>query len=285
MNITVNFINAFSQYGKGGNPAAVVLDADHLSAEERQRLAYKTGLSETAFVSRSKTADFKLDFYTPLRQIAHCGHATIATFSYLRQNGMLAGKAQSSKETIDGNRNISLIKNEVFMEQQAPTCRMLMPDDLDFVAHSLGLDAFCELPLIVNTGNAFLIVEVANEDVLLHLRPNFQMIQSISEKYDLIGYYVFCRTDAVGLDATARMFAPAYGIREESATGMAAGPLACYLFSTGLRKDKFAIEQGKLMTPPSPSSIKVDLLIDKQKIKSLLVGGTATLVEQKTIQI
>ncbi|WP_245823732.1 PhzF family phenazine biosynthesis protein [Photobacterium proteolyticum] len=50
----------------------------------RFRLA-SFGLSETAFVSQSDVADFKLAFFTPNRRIAHCGHATIATFSCLTQ--------------------------------------------------------------------------------------------------------------------------------------------------------------------------------------------------------
>ncbi|MFZ6009121.1 MAG: PhzF family phenazine biosynthesis isomerase, partial [Bacteroidota bacterium] len=79
--VTIKIINAFSIQGTGGNPAGVVLNADNLSPAEKQRVAAATGLSETAFVSRSNQADFKLDFFTPVRQIAHCGHATIATFS------------------------------------------------------------------------------------------------------------------------------------------------------------------------------------------------------------
>lgn len=101
MDVHVQIVNAFVDNGEGGNPAGVVLDAQRYSQEQKQRIAALAGLSETAFISPSDSADFKLEFFTPNRQIAHCGHATIASFSYLRQMGRIAG-TQTSKETIDG---------------------------------------------------------------------------------------------------------------------------------------------------------------------------------------
>ena len=103
--VIIKIVYAFSISGVGGNPAGVVLNADNLSIEEKQRIAGYVGLSEIAFVSKSNQADFKLDFFTPTRQIAHCGHATIATFSYLKKKGFVIGD-RSSKETIDGSREI-----------------------------------------------------------------------------------------------------------------------------------------------------------------------------------
>lgn len=81
--IDVKIVNAFIRGGSGGNPAGVVLDAGRLDEHEMQAIAAKTGLSETAFVSRSESQAFKLDFFKPTRRIAHCGHATIGTFSVL----------------------------------------------------------------------------------------------------------------------------------------------------------------------------------------------------------
>ena len=106
--INVQILNAFVDNDKGGNPAGVVLNADTLSDKNKLEIAKKVGLSETAFVSKSKTEDFKLDFFTPTKQIAHCGHATVATLSYLKQIGAVKTD-DSSKETIDGKRKIKLI--------------------------------------------------------------------------------------------------------------------------------------------------------------------------------
>ena len=51
------------------------------------------------------------------------------------------------------------------------------------------------MPCAVSTGNKFVLIGVAGQDDLKSLRPDFE-----------------------------RMFAPNYGINEESAPGMAAGP-------------------------------------------------------------
>ncbi|MGR6873835.1 PhzF family phenazine biosynthesis isomerase [Pseudomonas sp. HK3] len=83
--ITAQIVSGFVANGAGGNPAGVVLDADKLNESEMLRIAANIGLSETAFVSSSETEGFKLDFFTPNRRIAHCGHATIAAFSYLTE--------------------------------------------------------------------------------------------------------------------------------------------------------------------------------------------------------
>lgn len=89
-------------------------------------------------------------------------------------------------------------------------------------------------PILVNTGNSFIVIGVTDGEKLAGLQPDFDQISLISEQLDLIGYYVFT-TDpsATKRDATARMFAPRYAIEEEAATGMAAGPLACVLRDFG----------------------------------------------------
>ena len=82
-------VYAFTEGGGGGNPAGVVVDADGLGPAARLRIAARVGLSETAFVSASATETVRLEFFTPTRQIAHCGHATIATFALLRALGRI----------------------------------------------------------------------------------------------------------------------------------------------------------------------------------------------------
>jgi PhzF family phenazine biosynthesis protein len=289
MDIQVQIINAFVDDDVGGNPAGVVLEADKLTARQKLSIASKVGLSETAFVSSSNSAALKLEFFTPTRQIAHCGHATIATFSYLRQlNRIKAGT--TSKETIDGNRDIFIDGDMAFMEQLSPDYRSI-DDRIGTVFDSLkitenDLADNCS-PVIVDTGNSFLIVPLRNESAVLQVRPDFGSITKISEKHDLIGYYLFSQTARVtGRDAGARMFAPLYGIAEESATGMAAGPLACYLHDKmKIDKDVFLIEQGYLMTPPSPSLITVRLHLYNHHISKLMAGGRAKLVKSMAIHV
>jgi len=285
---TVNIVNAFVDEGRGGNPAGVVLDADALTPADKLRIAGLVGLSETAFVSRSQVAGIKLEFFTPSRQIAHCGHATIATFAFLAQHGRVSGP-ETSKETIDGIRRIVLRGEAAYMEQLAPTYL----DEADFppgvsgnrILASLGLSPAraASRPCVVGTGNRFVLVQVHSEAQLAALAPSMGEIAAISEAFGAIGFYVFALTDGE-FAASARMFGPAYGIAEEAATGMAAGPLACWLYDrAGLRRQDFLIRQGAYMDPPSPSRIAVELKLGDGRIAGLFAGGTAKVASTVTV--
>jgi predicted PhzF superfamily epimerase YddE/YHI9 len=82
------------------------------------------------------------------------------------------------------------------------------------------------------------------------------------------------------------MFAPRFGIPEESGTGMAAGPLACLLHKElRLQQTQLDIEQGWLMSPASPSVITVKLDLHGGHINSLLAGGRARIAQTRIIDL
>ena len=288
----LRIVNAFVDGDQGGNPAGVVLQADALSAAQKQAIAAQVGLSETAFVSSSQSAAFKLEFFTPTRQIAHCGHATVATFSLLRQLG-LVDEGWSSKETIDGNRDILLQGDMAFMEQRQPQYLNLRskPEVLAEVLAALGITPEQLLPGLwptrVNTGASFVIVPLRNEAQVAAIVPDQVELARLSEQLELIGFYVLSQqTRQPGRNAGARMFAPRYGIEEESATGMAAGPLACFLHDyLGVAGPRLLIEQGYLMQPPSASVITVDLQLAEGRIVRLLAGGKAQVISELTLEL
>jgi len=142
-------------------------------------------------------------------------------------------------------------------------------------------------PCVVNTGNSFLIIALRSSEIVKSINPIKELISEISEIYDLIGFYAFSpETVKEGRDAGARMFAPRYGIDEESATGMAAGPLTCYLHDE-LKNEKreYLIEQGQLMSPAFPSVITVKLIVKAGAISSLMAGGKAAVSEFIYVEI
>jgi PhzF family phenazine biosynthesis protein len=293
--IEVHIVHAFTQENEGGNPAGVVLNADSYTTEQKLQIARAVGLSETAFVSNSDCATYKLEFFTPNRQIAHCGHATVATFSLLRELGKVS-EGLCSKQTIDGNRDI-LIKGELaFMQQSTPRYQSISADDSDGFAslyarilQSMGLTEHDllrdRLPTIVNTGNAFLAIPIIGRECLANIQPDHEEIGNISEELDLVGFYPFTLdVQDSSHAASTRMFAPRYGIGEEAAT--AAGPLACLLYSQyNIQGPTLQIEQGVLMEPASPSLIKVELDIQQGQIPSLMVGGRARVEKTMAVRI
>ena len=292
MKVDVHIVNSLTDGEVGGNPAGVVIDADALSTEQKLAVARKVGLSETAFVSKSSVATVKLEFFTPTRQIAHCGHATIAAFSLLGQFGRVS-EGKLTKETVDGCRNILVAGKSVLMEQGPPTYTSIeaLSDLAQKIAASIGLTQAevysTASPTVVNTGNSFLMIALPDGHSVAGVQPDHQAIAAISEELDLIGYYVFSRETVVaGRQAGTRMFAPRFGIPEESATGTAAGPLACFLYERmGARDSEMVIEQGRMMQPASPSIIKINLDIEDGKVVRLMVGGSATLAQSIIVEI
>ncbi len=272
----LEIVHAFTLNSRGGNPAGVVNHADGLSPQQKQQIAAKAGLSETVFISQSDIATRKLEFFTPTKQIPHCGHATVAAFAYLQQTGELADGAYS-KETIDGTRRIRLHKGEVSLEQKPPRFSAL-PD------HALGALGLYERDLapgytgvIADAGNAFALIPVASVRALKYLEPDMDAIALVSAQFNLIGYYAYAPLEQGLYQAAARMFAPHYGIKEEAATGMAAGPLAAYLSSRGQPQKAYNIVQGTLMSQPSPSRLRVELEHKNQQLERVWVSGSAQL--------
>ena len=295
--VEVHIVHAFTHDNKGGNPAGVVLQADAYTAAQKLQIARAVGLSETAFVSSCDTATYRLEFFTPNRQIAHCGHATIATFSLLRELGKV-NEGLCSKQTIDGKRDIMIQGDMALMQQSAPRYQVIAADDVTDVGaaslyvrilQSMGLSEHDlirdKLPTIINTGNSFLAIPIKGRDCLSNIQPDHEEIGNISEELDLVGFYPFTLdVQDASHAASTRMFAPRYGIGEESATGTAAGPLACLLHSQyQIDGPVLYIQQGDLMEPASPSLIRVELNIRDGEIPSLMVGGRARV--EKTMEV
>lgn len=170
MHVSVEIVNAFVDGKTGGNPAGVVLDANNLTTNQKLKIAQEVGLSETAFVLKSEIATIKLEFFTPERQIAHCGHATIATFSRLSELGIVKN-GRMSKETIDGTREIIVDGDMAYMEQRAPSYSQV--SNIEEVRESLKLskDVPLESISIVNTGNSFLLIPLFRERCICFRNP------------------------------------------------------------------------------------------------------------------
>ncbi|NDU89706.1 MAG: PhzF family phenazine biosynthesis protein [Ferrovum sp.] len=78
MNLEIFQVDAFASRPFEGNPAAVCPLEHWLDDELLQSIAAENNLSETAFFVPSKD-EFELRWFTPVREVTLCGHATLAT--------------------------------------------------------------------------------------------------------------------------------------------------------------------------------------------------------------
>lgn len=241
--IEARIAHAFSQGNRGGNPAGVVLlsseQTARLTDSQKAMIATEVGASETAFVTLRGPREFGFEFWTPNKRILDCGHATIASLGvWSNTRGLEEGAWK--KVLVDGSSRDLLVTDKTFWSSQ-PRSRFSNQDGV----------------IVGDQGVRFALFELPSTDSLKDLAVDQAQILALSEKLDLVGVYYFVRLQEGPAAATTRMFAPRYGIPEESATGMAAGILASYLVENGMRDKLFAIEQGVFMPNPSPSTLHI----------------------------
>ncbi|MHC3438447.1 PhzF family phenazine biosynthesis protein [Natrialbaceae archaeon A-gly3] len=233
--IRVLQVDAFADEPLAGNPAGVVPNADGLTDEQMGAIAAEMAVSETAFLSSSDEADRRIRYFTPSQEVDLCGHATIAAYTHLHEEGLEAGTT-----TLETNAGIVAVEVEpdgtVWMEQDRPTVRE-SEVDYDRVTEALGVDRSAleavgaDLPLaVVSSGLSFLIVPVAYLSDLGGMDPDMAAIESLCVAVEATGIYAFT-FDTLEADSTAhgRMFAPAVGVPEDPVTGTASGALGAYL--------------------------------------------------------
>lgn len=228
-------IDAFTAKAFQGNPAGVTFSND-LVEDEKQLIAKEMNLSETAFISASKTADYRLQWFTPTKEVDLCGHATIASLHYLFENGMISNNQNISFETRSGRINCSITNRKYFM--QIPTPQL---DEFDGckeeILNALGIarvDVF-DLPFIL-LDNGYLFISVNTLDALWKIKPDFNALNELSEtKKEFFDVAVFTN-ETIEKESSAhlRFFAPYHGIYEDPVTGSACGPLLLVLIKLGL---------------------------------------------------
>lgn len=289
MKIKAYTLNSFAKSLNGGNPAAVVLDADNLLEEQMKKIASIIGFSETAFVMNSKSADFKVRFFTPNEEVNLCGHATIATFSLLAMKKII-GVGKYTQETKAGILKVEVREDlSIMMDQNLPTYFEIVDKEKIAKTLNIDIDSFVEnLPIqIVSTGLRDIIIPLKNKEMLESIKPNFNSIAKLSKEYSVIGYHIFTLESLDDEIIHCRNLAPLYGIDEESATGTSNGALSCYLFKykrlNSNQLSNIVIKQGYLMG--KPSEIIVNLEVKNNKIIGVKVGGSTLNLEEIEVEI
>lgn len=289
MKLKAYTLNSFAKCIEGGNPAGVVLNAEALSEDDMKKVACIIGFSETAFVMKSNFADFRVRFFTPNEEVDICGHATIATFSTLLNQGCIK-PGKYLQETKAGVLSVELKEDlSIMMNQNTPSyyqtiCKQEIAESLNITTAEM----IEELPVqIVSTGLRDILIPIKNIDIVNAIKPNFEKVSKISSKYNTIGYHIFTLESLNSSNAYCRNLAPLYGIPEESATGTSSGALACYLFKYGKIKSDNAthivIEQGYSMG--KPSEIIVSLITEDKEVIEVKVGGKALNLSEIEVEI
>lgn len=251
--VAATLVKAFTRDKASGNPAGIVLQADDLTGAQMQHIAKELGFSESAFVSLSDVADFKVRFFSPTQEVDFCGHATIATFHALIEQGRIFAP-QATQRTVTQETKIGVLKvtchadGKIVMRQAEPVFGAL-EEDRAKIAALLGIKqgALLDYPIqVVSTGTPKLIIPVDSLKTLQAIKPDLEAIRQYCQTTESRGFYPFTsETNDKVADFQAHQFNPLAGINEDPITGVAAGALGCYVQKYHLtKKDQLIIEQG-----------------------------------------
>jgi len=286
--VKIKQVDAFTTELFGGNPAGVVTDANGLSDVLKQRIAREMNLSETAFVLDSDVADVKVQFFTPNAEVDLCGHATIATFATLYEEGKLSpAKKVFYQETKAGVLPVEIVKENdqtLFMMTQAAPQMEKVDLSREDIAAGLGLtidDLLPIQPMKVSTGLWWLVVGISSLTRLNSTTPDFSAIEAISKKCGVVGFVPFCfETAQSNRSFHMRAFAPLVGVNEDPVCGTGNGCIAAYIAAQQL----IAVNGEAVLIGEAGLEVGrpgcVHIIVSKQddQISAIKVGGAAVTI-------
>ncbi|PLX36477.1 MAG: phenazine biosynthesis protein PhzF [Hyphomicrobiales bacterium] len=296
-------LDVFTDTPLAGNPLAVVLDAEDLDSGQMQAIAREFNLSETVFVRPSEnpaqSADIRI--FTPGRELPFAGHPTVGTAVLLASERFPDVDSELDvvevlKEKVGTVRcGVRLFPDKAgYAEFDAPrlpqgagTAR-----DKELIAAALGLEPReigfeNHKPSLYEAGVPFTLVPVAGLDAIARAQPVVTAWKAAFGQGPANDVFVYCRETLHTTSAFhARMFAPMMGIPEDPATGSAAAAFAGAIHSFDGLTDgthHFHIEQGYEMGRPSTIDLEID--VDKRKISAMRIGGSAVIVARGELTV
>jgi trans-2,3-dihydro-3-hydroxyanthranilate isomerase len=296
MALAFHTLDVFTDRRFGGNPLAVVLDADGLGADEMQTIARELNLSETVFVLKPENPahSAKIRIFTPGRELPFAGHPTVGTATLL---------AELRTPVVNGERDAIIALEQAigtvrvgvrlragqapFAEFDAPKlpqmagtlpARERLADALGLLTREIGFENHTALR--IDAGNVFAYVPVISLEAIARARVEAVAFAGTFPESEVAGVYLYTRQCVHKTSAFhARMFAPQLGVPEDPATGAAAVGFAGVVKAFDVLPDgmhKRAIEQGHEMG--RPSAIQLTLVVEGGKLETVRIGGNAVRV-------
>lgn len=301
MRYNFHFLDVFTEERFGGNPLAVVLDADGLSSEQMQRVAREFNQSETVFVLKSQNPAHSamIRIFTPARELPFAGHPTVGAAALLAE---IKTPSSSHDALVVLEQTIGTVRVGVklragaasFAEFDAPKLPAeaggLPPVDrlaagLDLIPSEIGFEN--HRPTCYAAGNAFAFVPVATLEAIGRARISAAHWAQAFQDQGFVGAYLYTRHCQHTANAfRVRMFAPDVGVPEDPATGSAAVCFAGVIAKFDALPDglhKRGIEQGYEMG--RPSQIGLSLQIEHGKLATVRIGGHAVRVAEGSIEV
>ncbi|MBR1164658.1 PhzF family phenazine biosynthesis protein [Bradyrhizobium elkanii] len=293
-------VDVFTDRAFGGNPLAVVLDAEGLSTEEMQAIATEFNYSETTFVlpPQDKANDAQVRIFTVRSEIPFAGHPNVGTAFVLASRAAKAPARLRFEEKAglvpveilsDGGNVVgaeltapqALQRTNEVSAAAAAACLSLTAADVKTDRHA---------PQVVSVGLPFLVVEIASREALRRARPDAAAFaRTLAEiGRDVVYFYTSdVPASEQPLDLQARMFHPgASGLSEDPATGSATAACAALLADIDPISDgELRLRIGQGVDMGRPSLLLTRVRKQAGAITSVHVGGGCVKMMEGTLNV
>jgi len=265
-------LDVFTDTPLTGNQLAVFPEGDGLAGEAMQQLARELRLAETVFVlAPSEGGDARIRIFTPSLELPFAGHPTLgAAVVVCVERGAGAAVLETGAGPVrvsvrlDGPR-----RGSGWMEQPIPSWAPFGRSRELLTA--LGVKRSSGPVEQYVNGPTHVLVELSSGGEVAALAPDLQALAALGE------LCVSCFS-ADGVGWKTRMFAPALGVAEDSATGSAAGPIAVHLARHGRIDFDREVELRQGAELERPSLLRARVIGSRAAIESVQVGGEAVIV-------
>ncbi|MFI5033165.1 MAG: PhzF family phenazine biosynthesis protein [Reyranellales bacterium] len=288
MKVPFQTVDVFTDRKFGGNPLAVIPDAQGLSPGQMQSIAAEFNLAETTFVlppqDLKNTAHVRI--FTPKSELPFAGHPNVGTAFVLARNGR-------SGDRFVFEEAAGLVPLELTRENGiVVSARLAAPQPLslvetvsaEIVASAVGLrpgDIVGE-PVIASTGNNFLFAELRSREVLKTASYNTEIFRKHLPMERTVGVHLYVTAPEI----QSRMFAPLFGVPEDPATGSANVTLIGLLALRDPRPDlTFNRTIGQGVDMGRPSVLEATAEKKTGKVVATYIGGRCVPMLSGTIDL
>ncbi len=284
-------VDVFTEKPLQGNPLAVFPRATGLAKEEMEGITREMNLSETTFVfpSTNPAAHYRNRIFTPGGEIPFAGHPSLGTAYVAALEGIVP--KPEGRSVVYQELEIGVLPLELFVEggqirkvvmtQGEPSLGKKLTSveglakALSVKPRDIGVQGL--KPQVASTGIPSLQIPMRSLEAVQEIDYDMRELGKFLEKLgpSVLAYVFTFETVDKTAHVHARAFSPTDGIREDPATGSAAGACGTYLSAYGkLPSPSFVIEQGIEMK--HASRIEVTVETEGKRAKEVKVGGPVT---------
>jgi len=203
MALRLHTLDVFTERRFGGNPLAVVLDADGLDSKQMQVIARELNLSETVFLLKPENPahSAKARIFTPGRELPFAGHPTIGTAVLIAElrNPLVNGGGDAIIALEEGIGTVRVgvrfrAGQPAYAEFDAPklpemtgtlAARDRLADALGLLPREIGFEN--HTPLRVVAGNRFAFIPVVSLETIARARLNSALWQGTFPQSEIDG--------------------------------------------------------------------------------------------------